>query len=59
MDLNLEEGFVQDIYTHGGFPLVPQLAVLCRQEGWQIADAQEGENIDLDNPLQWFEERMG
>lgn len=59
MDLTLENGFVQDIYTHGGFSLVQELAGLCRNEGWQLADAQEGENVDLENPVAWFEERMG
>jgi len=59
-ELNIEGGFtiewtvsggaVCDGYTCGGFHHLRQLATLCKQQGWRIADAQEGEDLDLDDP---------
>jgi hypothetical protein len=57
LELTEEAGQVQDIYTHGGFSHIKQLAELCKREGWHIADAQEGEDIDLDDPQRWYDER--
>lgn len=45
---------VQDGYTNGGFNHLKELAALCLQQGWQMADAQEGEDIDLDDPYATF-----
>jgi hypothetical protein len=52
----LEDEDVRDGYTSGGFNHLKQLAALCKRQGWQIADAQEGEEIDLDDPLASFGE---
>jgi hypothetical protein len=54
-----EDGMVRDGYTDGGFDHIAQLAALCKQQGWGIADAQEGEEVDLDDPHRWFEEHSG
>ncbi len=59
LELTEEDGTVQDVYTHGGFNHVRQFAALCKREGWRMADAQEGEDVDLDDPQRWMEERSG
>jgi hypothetical protein len=59
LELRTEEDVVQDIYTDGGFDHIKQLAALCKREGWRIADAQEGEEVDLDEPQKWYDERSG
>ena len=59
LELTEEDGTVQDIYTHGGFQHIKELAGLCRREGWHLADAQEGEDVDLDDPQRWYDERSG
>lgn len=59
LELTVEDGMVQDVYMHGGFNHVSQLAALCKREGWRMADAQEGEDVDLDDPQGWMEERSG
>ena len=56
LELAEEDGMVRDIYADGGFDHITQLAALCKQEGWRIADAQEGEDVDLDDPQRWHEE---
>ncbi|QIF02988.1 hypothetical protein [Roseimicrobium sp. ORNL1] len=58
LDLAIEEGAVRDIYTNGGYNHIRQLAALCQRQHWAMADAQEGEDIDLDDPVKWYEERM-
>jgi hypothetical protein len=45
---------VSDGYTNGGYNHLRELAVLCKKMGWRIADAQEGEDIDLDHPYASF-----
>jgi hypothetical protein len=50
----VEDGEVRDGYTNGGYNHLQELAALCKQEGWSLADAQEGEDIDLDDPLASF-----
>ena len=59
LELTEEDGTVQDVYTHGGFNHVRQFAALCKREGWRMADAQEGEDVDFDDPQKWFEEHSG
>lgn len=59
LDLNVGDGIVWDIYTNGGFNYLKELAALCKQEGWRIADAQEGEDVDLQDPDKWYQERGG
>ncbi len=59
LELTEEDGTVQDVYTHGGFNHIRQFAALCKREGWRMADAQEGEDVDLDDPQRWMEERSG
>jgi hypothetical protein len=63
-ELNIEGGFtiewtvaageVRDGYTCGGFQHLKEFAALCKKEGWRIADAQEGEDLDLDDPYASF-----
>ncbi len=50
ISLTAEEGMVSDLYTSGGYYHLRPLAAFCKRQGWRIADAQEGEGIDLDNP---------
>lgn len=50
----VEEDAVRDGYTEGGYNHLQQLAALCKQQGWSLADAQEGEEIDLDDPYASF-----
>jgi len=59
LEFTEEAGMVHDVYTHGGFNHIRQFAALCKREGWRMADAQEGEDVDLDDPQKWFEERAG
>jgi len=59
LELTCEDHTVSDIYTHGGFNHIKQLATLCKREGWHLADAQEGEDVDLDDPQRWYDERSG
>lgn len=59
LELTIEEEEVKDIYTRGGANHLRELADLCLKNGWRLADAQEGEEINLDDPVQWFEERNG
>jgi len=58
-ELAVEGGTVQDVYTNGGYNHLRDFAALCKREGWRIADAQEGEDVDLDDPYRWYEERSG
>ncbi len=50
----IEEGTVQDGYTNGGFNHLKEFVSLCKAQGWGLADAQEGEEIDLDNPYAFY-----
>lgn len=59
LELSVEDGLVQDVYTHGGYNHVEQFAALCKREGWRMADAQEGEDVDLNNPKGWIDDRSG
>lgn len=59
LEMTEEDGAVQDVYTDGGFNHITQLAALCKREGWRMADAQEGEDVDLDEPQRWFDEHSG
>ncbi len=58
-DLTVEDDLVSDIYTRGGYNHLKPLANLCRREGWRLGDAQEGEDVDLDDPYRWYEQRSG
>jgi hypothetical protein len=46
----IEGGEVCDGYTNGGYNHLKELAALCKQKSWRIGDAQEGEDINLDDP---------
>lgn len=59
LELSVENGVVKDIYTSGGFNHMNELVALCKQQGWRIADAQEGEDVDLEDPYKWYKERGG
>lgn len=50
----VEEGVVREGYTDGGYRHLKELAALCKKEGWRIADAQEGADINLDDPYASF-----
>jgi hypothetical protein len=59
LELTADGGMVQDIYTHGGFNHIRQFAALCKREGWHMADAQEGVDVDLNDPEKWYDEHSG
>lgn len=55
--LTMQDGKVQDIHTDGGFNHLREFAGLCTREGWRMADAQEGEDVNLRDPQKWYQER--
>ena len=55
--LTMRGATVQDIHTDGGFNHLREFAGLCKRQGWRMADAQEGEDVDLDDPQRWLAER--
>jgi len=57
VELTVENDVVTDIYTRGGYNHLKPLAALCHREGWRLGDAQEGEDVDLHDPYQWYEQR--
>jgi hypothetical protein len=57
VNLTMENGKVQDIHTDGGFNHLREFAGLCTREGWRMADAQEGEDVNLRDPRKWYQER--
>jgi hypothetical protein len=59
LEFTEDDGTVRDVYTNGGFNHIKQFAALCKREGWHMADAQEGEDVDLDDPQRSMEERNG
>jgi hypothetical protein len=56
-ELSVENNLVSDIYMSGGYNHLKPLASLCQREGWHLGDAQEGEDVDLDDPYGWYEGR--
>jgi hypothetical protein len=59
LELTEEDGIVEDMYTHVAYHHIQRFAALCKREGWKMADAEEGEDVDLDNPQRWIEDRTG
>jgi hypothetical protein len=57
--LTVQGGRVHDIYTDAGVNHIRQFAGLCKRQGWRMADAQAGEDVDLDDPQGWYEGRAG
>jgi len=57
--LTMQNGKVQDIHTDGGFNHLREFAGLCTREGWRMADAQQGEDVNLRDPQKWYQERSG
>jgi hypothetical protein len=57
VNLTIENGKVQDIHTDGGFNHLREFAGLCTREGWRMADAQQGEDVNLRDPQKWYQER--
>ena len=55
ISLTVEVGGVSDLYTRGGYNHLREFAGLCRQHGWHIMDAQEGEELDLDDPYSTYD----
>ncbi|GAA5496398.1 hypothetical protein Rhal01_02581 [Rubritalea halochordaticola] len=41
--------------TRGGYNHLKELAMICKQFGWQLFDCQEGEQLDLENPYSLYE----
>ena len=54
LSLTVEDESVTDLYSRGGYYHLKPLATLCKQQGWRIADAQEGEDINLDDPYEAY-----
>jgi hypothetical protein len=52
-----EAGTVDQVHIQGGLNHIRQLAALCKREDWRIADTEKSEDVDLDDPHKWFEER--
>jgi hypothetical protein len=59
VNLTMQNGKVQDIHTDGGFNHLREFAGLCTREGWRMADAQQGEDVNLRDPQKWYQERSG
>ena len=57
LELDEKHGSVQDVYTHGGLNHIKQFAEVCKREGWRLGDTEEGEDVDLDDPQRWYEQR--
>jgi hypothetical protein len=57
VEWNIDGDQVSDGYTNGGFQHLSQLAGICKKMGWRLADAQEGEDINLDDPMASYEGR--
>ena len=55
--LTMQHGKVQDVYTDAGFNHLRQFAGLCERQGWRLADAQEGEDVDLKDPQNLYKQR--
>ena len=55
IEFSVEETNVLDGFTHGGFDHLLDFVDLCLKQGWRLADAQEGEEIDLGNPLAFYQ----
>ena len=52
--LELEDDPVKSIWSRGGFNHLSELARVCKKQGWMIADAQEAEDLDLDDPYSLY-----
>lgn len=59
VNLTMQNGMVQDIHTDGGFNHLREFAGLCTREGWRMADAQQGEDVNLRDPQKWYQDRAG
>jgi hypothetical protein len=57
VNLSMRGVTVQDIHTDGGFNHLREFAGLCKRQGWRMADAQEGEDVDLNDPQRWHRQR--
>ena len=52
-----DNGLIENLWTTGGYRHLREFTALCRERGWQIFDAQEGAEVDLDDPYGWYERR--
>jgi len=50
-----ENKVVQNMWTNGGYNHLPQLCRLAKENDWRICDAQEGGDLDLDDPYKNYE----
>ena len=57
--LTMQGGKVQDVYTDASANHIRQFAGLCNREGWRMADAQEREDLDIDDPQKLYLEQSG
>jgi len=55
--LTVQGGKVQEVHTDASVNHIRQFAGLCKREGWRMADAQAGEDVDLDDPQKSFKGR--
>jgi hypothetical protein len=57
IELRVISGIVCSLYTSGGYDHLKLFAKLCKKNGWELSDCQEGECIDLDDPYGWYEKK--
>ena len=55
--LTMQGGKVQDVYTDAGANHIRQFAGLCNRQGWRMADAQEKEDFDVNDPQKLYLEQ--
>ena len=59
VNLTMQNGEVQDIYTQGGINHLREFAGLCTREGWRMAEAEQREDVNLRDPQKWLHDRGG
>jgi len=55
--LTMQGGKVQDVYTDATANHIRQFAGLCNRQGWRMADAQEKEEFDVNDPQKLYLEQ--
>jgi len=56
LDFYEKNGIVEFVSTSGGYDHLYRFADICKSEGWYIADCQEDEELDLDDPYQFYKD---
>ena len=54
LSLSFRAGTVANIWINGGYDHLPQLATLCKKEGWQIYDPQDDRLVELEDPYRGY-----